>query len=164
MDAAADDLVFKSAWQSYDPQLRKDAEAFWRREGVIEPFIGKRINELCVIAYHGDDPVAVSTTDITVSPTLGHKFFNYRCMVASISARRIPPGKYRPIHSGCCRIGACDIRTKRYWDSDLRGNGQVCRWIAQAGAGEIRIRDALRGPCAGWPPIAGRLVRPRRDR
>ncbi len=82
MDAAGD-IVFRTAWDTIDPKLRQDAKAFWLREGVTPAFIEQRINELCAVAYHGDDPVAVATAEITYVASLRNKFFNYRCMVGS---------------------------------------------------------------------------------
>ncbi len=83
MDEADGGIVFRSLWGLDDPKARQDAKNFWLREGVTPEFIDLRINELCAIAYDGDDPVAVATAQIAYAASLRNKFFRYRCMVAS---------------------------------------------------------------------------------
>jgi hypothetical protein len=59
------ELRFKDVWQQNDAAAERDAIGLWRAARAFsEDRAGERAKELCVVAYDGDQPVAVSTATI----------------------------------------------------------------------------------------------------
>jgi len=78
------DVTFRTAWRKNDPDLIRDAKAFWQRIGlVITPEeMEKRANDLCALAYAGDTVAAVSTAEPTLFHRLRTRLVYYRTVVA----------------------------------------------------------------------------------
>ena len=79
-------MEFRPAWLLRDPQMEKDALAFWKRTGVFksEAKMAERLPQLCVLTYDGDELVAVSTA------ALRHiKLLNCRMAMHSVA---VAPG------------------------------------------------------------------------
>lgn len=61
-----DEYTYKVGWETSDRDLVKDAVALWQKYNVLPKGVKPqdRIGDLCIVAYHGDEPVGVSTINI----------------------------------------------------------------------------------------------------
>lgn len=78
------DITFRAAWRRNDPEILRDAKAFWHSLGVVmspEEF-GERTSELCGVAYAEGKLIAVSTALPYLYPRLRARFAFYRSIVA----------------------------------------------------------------------------------
>lgn len=82
METAEGDCLFKPAWHLNDPAIVRDVKRFWAEAGLTPAMIGNRANEICAVAYRGEELVAVSTASLFYDPSMRAKFLGYRCMVA----------------------------------------------------------------------------------
>lgn len=75
---------YRVAWRRDDPQLERDAIAFWRRLGILPPGVAAeaRAKELCCVAYVDGEVAAVSTATIEPLPFLRTGAAVYRCATA----------------------------------------------------------------------------------
>jgi hypothetical protein len=78
------DVTFHTAWRRNDPDLVRDAKAFWQRIGLaITPEdLEKRASELCALAYADGQVAAVSTSEPTLFQRLRTRLAYYRTVVA----------------------------------------------------------------------------------
>jgi len=75
------DASFVPAWRLHDLKIKKDAQDFWRRLGMIsEPEIQHRLKQLCVAAYVEGELVALATAEPVFLSHL--RFLHYRCAVS----------------------------------------------------------------------------------
>ena len=77
-------VELRLAWRQGNPAIERDAELFWRREGLLpkEADVGERLRELCLTAYDGDELVAVSTARIRYIDFLSAKLAMARIATA----------------------------------------------------------------------------------
>lgn len=83
-------VSFRPAWRRADPDIERDAEAFWRQESLLttETPLAQRLSELCMAAYDEYDTlIAVSTARILHVAVLGCKLAMFRCAVADSKRR-----------------------------------------------------------------------------
>jgi hypothetical protein len=78
------DVTFHTAWRKSDPDLVRDAKAFWHGIGVVmtPEETEQRASELCALAYADGKVAAVSTASPYFYPLLRTRFAYYRTMVA----------------------------------------------------------------------------------
>jgi len=78
------DIELRSAWQLNDPAIERDAELFWLANRMLPAGVdaGKRLPELCAVAYRGDQAIAVSTASIRLIDFLRCKLAMYRVLVS----------------------------------------------------------------------------------
>lgn len=78
-------IRFVDAWRKNDPKFEADALAFWKREDVIpdETDAAERVKQLALLAYDGDELVAITTIQVRAFPRLRQKFAFLRGIVAS---------------------------------------------------------------------------------
>lgn len=75
-------LEYKIVWMKNDPQVRQDALKLWKSLNALPPGTeSDRLNSLCVVAYDGDELVAVSTIGIKYIPSVRAKIGWFRCLV-----------------------------------------------------------------------------------
>jgi hypothetical protein len=80
------DIEFRAAWRKSDPEMERDAKAFWQSKKRLLPpgvNIDQRARELCAIAYRGGQPVGVSTVTIEFIEQFRSNMAVYRCAVSS---------------------------------------------------------------------------------
>jgi hypothetical protein len=75
---------YRVAWRRDDSQLERDAIAFWRRLGLLPPWIApeERAKQLCCVAYIAGEVAAVATATIETLPFLRTRAAIYRCATA----------------------------------------------------------------------------------
>lgn len=80
----------RTAWQRSDPQIERDAIAFWRKTSILPPEVRPedRASELVAVAYGDERVVGVATAQVAVIKTLHGKFAGYRCAVDPDFRRR----------------------------------------------------------------------------
>ena len=78
-------IEFRRAWRRTDPEIERDAELFWRREGLLSAsaHIGSRLPELCLAGYDGEELIALTTARIRYIDFLGVKLAMLRVATAS---------------------------------------------------------------------------------
>jgi hypothetical protein len=78
-------VEFRPAWRRADPAIERDAELFWRREGLLPAAanIGERLSELCLAGYDGEELIALTTARIRYIDFLGVKLAMLRVATAS---------------------------------------------------------------------------------
>lgn len=78
------EISFKAAWEKSDPQLKREARAFWQGLGtaITSEEIEERLPQLCALAYDGNKVIAVSTAYRFPFPRLRSHFAYYRTAVA----------------------------------------------------------------------------------
>ncbi len=82
-DGGLPEAVFRPAWKLDDPEIARDAQAFWRAQGVLGPQEAeRRVSELCAVAYADGKVVGVATAYLTELETLKSRFAIFRCSVA----------------------------------------------------------------------------------
>jgi hypothetical protein len=74
----------RPAWRLKDPVVERDADLFWRKEGILPPTadLGERLQELCLAAYEGDKLIALTTARIRYIDFLCVKLAMLRVAVA----------------------------------------------------------------------------------
>lgn len=82
MGSVADDFSFRSAWRLGDERIVEDVKRFWSQANLPALRIEGRENEICAVAYNGEELVAVSTASLFYDPSMRNNMFGYRCMVA----------------------------------------------------------------------------------
>lgn len=85
-------IDFRTAWRKSDLALEHDAKEFWTGGTVslpanVDP--QERARELCVVAYHNERCVGVSTATIEYVPQFRVRMAVYRCS-ATRALRRTP--------------------------------------------------------------------------
>lgn len=76
-DAAADpDYDLRPAWQLSDPEIERDAIAYWERTAILPAGVSPegRARELVAVAYRGDRLVGVTTAALGRIDTLRGRF------------------------------------------------------------------------------------------
>lgn len=75
----------RPAWRLKDPAIERDAELFWRKEGLLAPTadLAERLQELCLAAYDGDRLIALTTARVRYIGFLCVKLAMLRVAVAS---------------------------------------------------------------------------------
>jgi hypothetical protein len=86
------EITFHTAWRKADPDLERDAKAFWQSNRFklparVDP--DKRARQLCAVAYSGERPVGVSTATLEMVEQFRCRMAVYRCAVR-IGLRRTP--------------------------------------------------------------------------
>ncbi len=77
------EITFVDAWRRDDPELAVAAKAFWERNSLVPAGEReRRVSELCVLGYVGDELAALSTAALTINPQLHARVAMYRCAVA----------------------------------------------------------------------------------
>ncbi len=86
----ASEITYKTVWQKQDEKIMQQACSFWTEIGAIkEPSQGvQRSKMLCVVAYHGDKLVAVSTIVVAMQGQVHAKVCYFRCVVHPQYRRR----------------------------------------------------------------------------
>jgi len=76
-------VAFKLAWQRKDPQIERDATAFWEATKVLPEGVAveERLRELCAAAYDDKTLVALTTAQVSYMEFLRAKLAMYRCAV-----------------------------------------------------------------------------------
>ena len=92
-DPASEPLArtdYRVAWRRDDPELERDAIAFWRRLGILPPGVSPeaRAKELCCLGYIDGEVAAVSTASVESLPFLRARAALYRCATAPEHRRR----------------------------------------------------------------------------
>ncbi len=105
MEAEDDGIIFRSGWQANDPKIIEDVTRLWLRGGVKPAIIDIRIGEICIVAYSGDEVIAVATAYPHYDSHMRNKFFGYRCMT-------IP--RFRQ-HNLAWRITAETVKVLQEW-------------------------------------------------
>ena len=78
-------ITYRPAWRKADPELERDAIAFWaKREKLLPRGVNPeaRAKELCAVAYLDGKTVGVSTATLEPVPQLRCRMAVYRCAVA----------------------------------------------------------------------------------
>jgi hypothetical protein len=77
-------LKLRPAWRRNDPDLARDAQAFWGGLDLLgaQTSPQERAAELCMTAYRGGTVVAVSTATLRYWPVLRARLAMFRCAVA----------------------------------------------------------------------------------
>ncbi len=106
MEAVADDITFKPAWQLHDSQITGDVKRLWAEQGIPEALTKGRESEICAAAYGGDEIAAVATAEIFYFPPMRSKFFVYRCLVSPSFRKRnlswrISEYSFKILHEWC---------------------------------------------------------------
>jgi len=84
MDAAAEDIAFVPVWGlDGDPKIVGDVKRLWTGANLRPDVIANRSNELCAVAYCGDELAAVSTANIIYEPVLRNRLFGFRSLTAA---------------------------------------------------------------------------------
>ena len=83
LDGAEVDVDLRAAWRRDDPDIVRDALAFWERLGILPPDVRPedRARELAAAAYRDGRLIGVSTATITSYPPLRAKFAFMRSAV-----------------------------------------------------------------------------------
>ncbi len=106
MEAIEEDgIIFRPAWQQNDPQIIADARRLWAAEGLPPSMTQEREKEICAVAYHDGEPIAVSTVNLYYDPTMRNNMFGYRCMTAA---------HFRQ-HNMAWRITAYSVKVLQEW-------------------------------------------------
>lgn len=60
------EFTYVTGWQKNDPGIEQDVFAAWKANNILPAGIDpkKRVKEVCVVAYHGDDIAGISTVEI----------------------------------------------------------------------------------------------------
>lgn len=76
--------TYVDVWRKPDAKVREDAKALWARLKALPPDIDPeaRADELCVVAYVGDQLAAVSTAELARLDFLRQRFAFWRVLVA----------------------------------------------------------------------------------
>ena len=85
-------VELRPAWRLSDPAIERDAEIFWKREGVLGPRadVPKRLSELCMAAYVDGEVVGLTSAAIQQIDSLRCKLAMFRCAVArTIRSQRV---------------------------------------------------------------------------
>lgn len=84
------EIIYKIAWKKDDEKIIKDACDLWKEMGALkDPEAGKaRAKSLCVVAYHGETLVAVSTVFASMLQQVYSRVFFFRCVVRPKYRRR----------------------------------------------------------------------------
>ncbi|TNE57449.1 MAG: hypothetical protein EP340_08595 [Alphaproteobacteria bacterium] len=66
----------KPAWKQFDSKMEEDALNLWRKHKILPPEVdpADRLDQLCIVAYYQDQPVAISTANIMVLKSVQQKF------------------------------------------------------------------------------------------
>ena len=73
------EITFVDAWRRDDPELAVAAKAFWERNSLVPAGEReRRVSELCVLGYVGDELAALSTAALTINPQLHARVAMYR--------------------------------------------------------------------------------------
>jgi len=82
-------VEFRPAWRLRDPDIERDAIAFWKSENLLPPTasIETRLSELCVAGYAEGRIVALSTVLLRDVDFLGARLAMFRCAVAKEQRR-----------------------------------------------------------------------------
>lgn len=77
------DVDLRAAWRRDDPDIVRDALAFWERLGILPPDLNPedRARELAAAAYRDGRLIAVSTATVSLYPPLRAKFAFMRSAV-----------------------------------------------------------------------------------
>jgi hypothetical protein len=83
------EITYREVWQQGDARAQDDAIAFWRGQNLLPAKADHRLRaaQLCVVAYEGDQMIAVSTINVRNMVMLKGKFAMFRC-AASPDHRR----------------------------------------------------------------------------
>ena len=73
----------RPAWRLDDPEIARDAVAFWQRMQILPPGVQPedRASELVAVAYANGEVVGVATAQLAQIKTLRGRFAAYRCAV-----------------------------------------------------------------------------------
>ncbi len=84
-------ITFVDAWRKDDPKLEADALAFWKRENAMpdESDATERVKQLAILAYEGDELVAITTIHVRPFERLRQKFAFLRGMVAKAHRQQL---------------------------------------------------------------------------
>ena len=85
------DVDLRAAWRRDDPDILRDALAFWDRLGILPPDVepDDRARELAAAAYRDGKLVGVTTAVVTLYPPLRARFAFFRCAVDADERRRL---------------------------------------------------------------------------
>jgi len=74
------DFRYVTAWKKNDPQVEKDVLATWRENKSLPGYATpeKRLAELCVIAYSGEEVAGISSIELAYYPPLKRRFGFFR--------------------------------------------------------------------------------------
>ncbi|MBI3675092.1 MAG: hypothetical protein HY243_00550 [Proteobacteria bacterium] len=77
--------VFKNVWMQNDLKVQQDAIAAWSAAGAVSGAFDpqKRVKELCVVGYEGDELVAISTAHLRYLPAVRETMALFRVFVAA---------------------------------------------------------------------------------
>jgi hypothetical protein len=84
------EIVFKPAWRKDDPELERDAIAFWRRMKILPPNVRPedRAKELCAVIYKDGEAVGVSTITLDYMKQFRGRLAMWRISIAPFFRRR----------------------------------------------------------------------------
>lgn len=84
------EITYKIAWQKKDEKIMKDAGTVWQETGAVkDPAQAiQRAQFLCVVAYDGNELVAISTVIVGMQTQVCAKACFFRCMVRPDYRRR----------------------------------------------------------------------------
>uniref|UniRef100_A0A7S4APG6 N-acetyltransferase domain-containing protein n=1 Tax=Pseudo-nitzschia australis TaxID=44445 RepID=A0A7S4APG6_9STRA len=77
------EITYKIAWQKKDEKIQKDACAVWESLQTVKTpeQATKRAQYLCVVAYHGDQLVGMSTAVVGMQKQVYANAIHFRCLV-----------------------------------------------------------------------------------
>lgn len=88
-EPAGDGIVFRNVWQQNDARAIRDTKALWSSLGIPTYLIEGHENELCAVAYSGEQLAAIALTSVFYHPWLRNKFFAYRSLTAPQFRKRM---------------------------------------------------------------------------
>lgn len=82
-------IALREAWRREDAAIQRDAELFWRREGLLAPEtnVPDRLADLCIAGYDGDRLIALTTARVRFVEFLGVNLAMLRLAVSRESRR-----------------------------------------------------------------------------